>query len=277
MNRTTDGVSIGEAHRQGDRLANTRQFEWLARAGLAARAVVYAVIGILALKLALGTGGKATNQQGALKTIADEPFGKALLIVVAVGLGGYALWRLAVGILGHGPEKRESGLDRVGALVSGIGYAILCVTAIKILTGASTGSGTPKQATGGVLGWTGGPVLVGIAGAVLIGVALYQAYEGLTEKFLDDSKTEQMSPNVQRVFTALGVFGLVARGVVFALVGYGLIKAAIDYNAQKAVGLDGALRKLADASYGPWLLGVVAAGLIGFALYSLADARYRRV
>ncbi|MEA2340126.1 MAG: hypothetical protein QOG11_203, partial [Solirubrobacteraceae bacterium] len=134
-----------------------------------------------------------------------------------------------------------------------------------------------KSATGGVLDWTGGPVLVGIAGAVLIGVAAFQAYEGLTEKFLDDSKTEQMSPGVQRVFTALGVFGMVARAVVFALVGYGLIKAAIDYNAQKAVGLDGALRKLADASYGPWLLGVVAAGLIGFALYSLADARFRRV
>ena len=86
-----------------------------------------------------------------------------------------------------------------------------------------------------------------------------------------------MSHGVKRAFTALGVFGHVARAVVFALIGYGLIKAAIDYDPDKAIGLDGALRKLANASYGPWLLGLVAAGLVGFAAYSMADARYRRV
>jgi len=86
-----------------------------------------------------------------------------------------------------------------------------------------------------------------------------------------------MSPNVKRMFTALGVFGHFARAVVFTLVGYGLIRAAFDYDPKKAVGLDGALRKLAHATYGPWLLGLVAIGLIGFAAYSIADARFRRV
>jgi hypothetical protein len=277
MSGTPDAASIQGAQRQGDKLAGARQFEWLARAGLAARAVVYAIIGVLALKLALGDGGKATNQQGALKTIAGQPFGKTLLIVVAAGLAGYALWRLTRAALGHGPEQSDSGMDRVAALASGIVYAALCVTAVKIVAGAGTGSGTPKKATGGVLDWAGGPWLVGIAGVVLIGVAAYQAHKGLTEKFLDDSKTGQMSRGVQRAFTALGIFGHLARAVVFTLVGYGLIRAAIDYDPQKAVGLDGALRKLADASYGPWLLGLVAAGLIGFAAYSAADARYRKV
>lgn len=277
FDRTPGAPRIPQARMQGDRLARTREFEWLARAGLVSRGVVYAIIGVLALKLALGDGGKATNQQGALRTIADRPFGKTLLVLVAIGLAGYALWRLSRAALGHGPEQHDSGSDRVAALASGIAYAILCVTAVKILAGASTGSGTPKKATGGVLDWTGGPLLVGIAGAVLIGVAGYQAYKGIKKKFLDDSKTEQMSHNVRRAFTALGVFGHVARGVVFALIGYGLIKAAIDYDPDKAIGLDGALRKLANASYGPWLLGLVAAGLVGFAAYSVADARYRRV
>jgi hypothetical protein len=277
LNRTTGSASIGEAQTQGNRLANTPQFEWLARAGLAARGVVYAIIGVLALKLALGDGGKATNQQGALRTISDRPFGKTLLVLVAIGLAGYALWRLVRAALGHGPEQRDSGSDRIAALASGIAYAILCVTAVKILIGASTGSGTPKKATGGVLDWTGGTLLVGVAGAVLIGVAVYQAYKGVKRKFLEDSKTEQMSHTVRRAFTALGVFGHLARAVVFTLIGYGLIRAAIDYDPDKAVGLDGALRKLANASYGPWLLGLVAAGLVGFAAYSVADARYRRV
>jgi hypothetical protein len=277
LNEAPGTATIGEAQRQGDRLAHTPQFEWLARAGLVARGVVYAIIGILALKLAVGDGGKATNQQGALRTIADRPFGKTLLVLVAIGLAGYALWRLVRAALGHGPEQRDSGSDRIAALASGIAYAILCVTAVKILTGASTGSGTPKTATGGVLDWTGGRLLVGVAGAALIGVAGYQAYKGIKKKFLEDSKTEQMSHNVRRAFTALGVFGHLARAVVFTLIGYGLIRAAIDYDPDKAVGLDGALLKLANASYGPWVLGLVAAGLVGFAAYSVVDARYRRV
>jgi hypothetical protein len=267
----------GAAQAQGERVARTPQFEWLARTGLVARGVVYAVIGVLALKLALGEGGKATNQQGALKEIAQQPFGKTLLILMAIGLAGYAIWRLLRAALGHGPEASDDGKDRVAGVASGIAYAILCVTAVKILTGAQTGSGTPKKATGGVLDWSIGPLLVGVAGAVLIGVAAYQAYKGLSKSFLEDSKTEQMSHEVKRAFTALGVFGHVARGVVFALIGYGLIKAALDYDPDKAVGLDGALRKLEDASYGPWLLGLVAVGLIGFAAYSFADARFRRV
>lgn len=275
--RPVSNPPVRQARIHGERVARKPQFEWLARAGLAARGAVYAVIGILALKLALGSGGKATNQQGALKEIAGQPFGKTLLILVAIGLGGYALWRLVRAALGHGPEQHDDGKDRVAALASGVAYSILCVTAVKILTGARTGSGTPKKATGGVLDWSMGPLLVGIAGAVLIGVAGYQAYKGLSKSFLEDSKTEQMSEHVQRTFTALGVFGHVARAVVFALIGYGLIKAAVDYDPDKAVGLDGALRKLQDASYGPWLLGLVAVGLIGFAAYSAADARYRRV
>jgi len=277
MNSTAGMARIHGAQQHGDRLASKRPLGWLARAGLVARGLVYAIIGVLALELALGDGGRATNQQGALKTIADRPFGKTLLVIVAVGLAGYALWRLTRAALGHGQEQRDGAWDRVAALASGIAYSILCVSAVKILVGASTGSGTPKEATGGVLDWTGGPLLVGIAGAVLIGVAAYQAHKGYAKKFLEDSKTEQMSHDVRSAFTALGVFGHLARAVVFSLIGYGLIRAAVDYDPQKAIGLDGALRELSNATYGPWVLGLVAVGLIGFAVYSAADARYRRV
>lgn len=275
---TTRAANVpDDVQRQGERLQETRSFEGLARLGLGARAVVYAVIGVLALKLAVGDGGATTNQKGALQTIAQGTFGKALLVLVAIGLAGYALWRLSRALLRGGPEQTERGLDRVGSLGAGIGYAVLCATAVKILAGANAGSGTPKKATGGVLDWTGGPVLVAIAGLVMLGVAIHQVHQGVSRDFLEDSKTEDMGPRVERAFTAVGVFGLVARAVVFALVGYGLVKAALEYDPDKAVGLDGALRNLADASYGGWLLGAVAAGLIGFAVYSAADARYRRV
>ena len=266
-----------KAKGQGDQLAHAKAFGWLARAGLVARGVVYLVIGVLALELALGEGGKATNQTGALRTVAEQSFGEALLVVLAIGLAGYSLWRLLRAAVGHGAEQRDSGSDRIAALASGIAYGILCVTAVKILTESGAGSGTPKQPTGGVLDWTGGTVIVAIAGAVMIGVAAYQAYKGIAKKFLEDAKTGEMSEGVRKGYTALGVFGHVARAVVFALIGYGLIKAAIDYNPQEAIGLDGALRELADASYGPILLAAVAIGLAGFAIYSMVDARYRKV
>jgi hypothetical protein len=86
-----------------------------------------------------------------------------------------------------------------------------------------------------------------------------------------------MSPQVRKAFTGLGVFGHLARAVVFGLMGYGLVKAAVSYDADEAIGLDGALAQLSQASYGPWLLGLVAVGLIGFAAYSVADARFRKV
>jgi len=270
---------VADAQRGGERVARRREFAWLARAGLVARGVSYGIIGILAVKLAAGSGGKATNQRGALKTIAHQPFGQALLIAMAVGLAGYAAWRLVRAGIGHGAQQEDSGFERLAGLASGLAYTALCVTAVKILLGARSGGGSnsPRKTTGGVLAWTGGPEIVGVVGAVLIGVALYQGYKGVSKKFLEDSKSGQMSRAVRRAFTALGVFGHLARMVVFGLVGYGLVKAAVDYDSRSAIGLDGALSKVSRQPYGPVLLGVVAAGLIGFALYSIADARYRKL
>jgi hypothetical protein len=275
---TASAQPVRQAEGKANDVAQAPQFEWLARAGLVARGVIYLVIGVLAIKLALGDGGKTTNQTGALQTIVQQPFGKALLILTAIGLAGYAIWRLLRAAIGHGPEASDDMKERVGGFASGIAYGALFVTAVSILIGSGGGgSGSPDKATGGILDWPAGQVLVAIAGLVMIGVGLDQGYKGVKKKFLEKSKTEQMSERVERAFTALGVFGHLARLVVFALVGYFLIRAAIDYDPDKAVGLDGALSALGQASYGPVLLGIVAAGLIGFAAYSIADARYRKV
>jgi hypothetical protein len=277
----SDVRPVQDVRRSGEKVARSDGFEWLARAGFVARGVVYVMIGILAIKLALGSGGANASQEGALQTIAAQPFGKTLLILVAIGLGGYAVWRLMRALLGHGPEDSDSNIDRISAAASGIVYAGLCAIAVEILLGSgggsSGGSGGPQKATAGVFGWPGGTWLVGIAGGVLIGVGLYQGYRGASKDFLEDSKTEQMSPRVRTCFEWIAIFGHLARMVVFGLVGVFLIRAAIDYNPNKAVGLDGALAKVDHATYGPYLLGVIAAGLIAFGIYSFGDARYRRI
>ena len=267
-----------EARLGGEKVARSSGFEWLARAGFVARGLIYGIIGILAIKLALGVGGKTTNQQGALETIARQPLGKVLLILVAIGLGGYALWRLLHALLGHGPEDSDTAFERVAAFGSGIVYAGLCAAAVEILLGSGgNSSGNAQKTTAGVFGWPAGTWLVGIAGVVLVGIGLYQGYRGISQDFLKDSKTEEMSARVRKWVEWIGTFGHLARMVVFGLLGVFLIKAAIDYDPNKAKGLDGALAKLANASYGPFLLGIVAAGLIAFGIYSLSDARYRRI
>jgi hypothetical protein len=269
-------LSVRRVEGAGEKVERTAAFEVLARAGFVARGVIYGVIGILAIKVAIGAGGTTAGQSGALRTIAHQPFGKLLLIVVAIGLAGYSLWRLTRALIGHGPEASDSGFERLAAFASGIAYALICAIAVEILLGSSA-SGNPKHPTAGVLGWPGGTWIVGLAGAVLCGVGAYQGYRGISKDFLHDSKTEEMSPGVRNWISRIGTFGHLARMVVFGLIGVFLISAAIDYNPKRAVGIDGALAKLANHSYGSYLLGIVAAGLVAFAVYSLSDARYRRI
>jgi uncharacterized membrane protein len=278
MVQRDSSVSVRRARAAGEGFVNSRLFAILSRAGFVARALIYGIIGLLALELATRQGGKITNQQGALRSVEQHPFGHLLLALLAVGLGGYALWRLFRAALGHGREGTDSGIERLGALGSGIVYGAMCVVAVQILTGPGTsGKGNAKKTAGDVFSWPAGRWLVAIAGVVLAGVACYQLIRGLRKKFLDDSKTDQMSRPVYKGFTVLGTIGHVARAVVFGLIAVFLIKAAYDYKANEAIGLDGALGKLYNGAYGGWLLGAVAVGLIAFACFSLVEARYRKI
>ena len=273
----SDSLSVRRARSAGERFVSTPVFAILSRAGFVARALIYGIIGLLALELVVGHGGKITNQQGALRTVEQRSFGHVLLALLAIGLGGYAIWRLFRAFLGHGREGADSGTERIGALGSGIVYALMCVVAIQILAGPGASGGNTQKTASDVFDWPAGRWLIGAAGLVLAGVAVYQFIRGVRHKFLDDSKTEQMPRVVRTWFTILGTIGHVARAVVFAMVAVFLLKAAYDYKANEAIGLDGALAKLYNGAYGPWLLGAVAAGLIAFSCFSLVEARYRRI
>jgi hypothetical protein len=261
----------------GEGFVRTPVYAVLSRAGFVARALVYGIIGVLAFDLAIGHGGKITNQQGALRTVEQQPFGHLLLTLLAIGLGGYATWRLVRAALGHGREGADRGIERLGALGSGIVYALMCLIAVQILTGPGASGGSAKQTTNDVFGWPAGRWLVGVAGLVLAGVAVYQLVRGVRQTFLDDSKSEEIPRVVLPWFTAFGTVGHLARAVVFGLVAVFLVKAAYNYKANEAIGLDGALAKLYNGAYGSWLLGALALGLIVFSCFSLVEARYRRI
>lgn len=265
---------------EGRRATQSPAFEALARIGFVARGVIYATIGVLAIQVAIHSSNEKTNQRGAMQKIDNQPFGHWLLIAIAIGLGGYALWRFVQAAYGRGPEGGgdSSASGRIVALASGLAYAGMCVLAVTVLLGTSSkSSGNAHSSTAGALAWPGGQWIVGAVGVIFIGVAVYQGYKGISRKFLEEDKTEKMGPTARRWITIIGVVGHLARMVAFGLIGIFVIKAAIDYAPKKAVGLDGALAKLAHQSYGTALLLVVAAGLVAFGIYSIADARYRRI
>jgi len=249
----------------------------LARVGLVAKGISFGLVGVLALKLALGSGGQATSRQGALRQVAEHPFGEVVLIALAAGFAAYALWRLIEGFATEGDEKKKWG-KRLGGLGRAAIYAALTFSALKLVIGADDGGSQDQKAhktAATVLGWPAGTWLVGIAGAVVVGVGLFQFWRAFSCKF--EERWRGMGRDAKRWFVPLGIAGHVARGIVFGLIGVFVINAALDYNPKDAIGLDGALQKLAHASYGPWLLGLTAAGVVCYALYCFVDARYRDV
>jgi uncharacterized protein DUF1206 len=281
MGEALSPTAPGSASERTVAAARSSGFGWLVRGGFVARGVVYGMIGCLALALALGAAdGSATNQQGALALLSREPLGSVGVALLAVGVLAYAVWQIGQAVLGRGLEDsdREQPIQRLGQLGAGIAYLCLFSVAVKVLFGdPSNESGDQTRAAAGVLGWPGGRWIVGLAGIVFVGVCLHMAYQGMTTRFTDEMKTGDMSPDVRRVLDIVGRVGLVSRAVVFALIGYFLFRTAVDFDPAKAIGLDGALEKVAQQPYGSWLLGVVALGLIVFAVASLAEARYREL
>lgn len=274
--------AVGLAGRRARTAQRSPLFTSLVRIGVLARGMTYGVVGALALALALGAGtdGTAPDQQGALTLIARAPLGKAALVVIALGLLAYALWKLVLAVEGRGPQGGGGpGVrDRIANLAGAAGYLLFFAVALRVLIGSSGGSSqAPRHTAAGVLGWPGGQWLVGAAGVVMIAVSIYQAYDALSGHFASESRTERMSRQEREAFMTLGRVGLTSRALVFVLIGYFVLRTAIKFNARSTVGVDGALARLHHQPLGPWLVGVVAVGLLVFAVYSGLEARYRRL
>ena len=232
--------------------------EPLARMGYAARGVVYALIGILAIQTAFGSrGNQQTDTRSALQWVAEQS--TALLWLLALGLFGYALWRVVQGVLD--PENKGSdpkGLAvRAGRVASGLIYGGLAMAAVRMATGANNAG---DAGSGGTQGWTAdlmtkpfGRWLVAIAGIAVIVSGFVQLRDGWTEKFRKHLKEQEMDANEKRLAVRTGKLGLIARGIVFLLSGWFLIRAALQFNPAEA------------------------RGLIAFGAYSILLARYRRI
>jgi hypothetical protein len=262
------------------RAGNSRYVDWLARAGFIARGVMYALIGILALEIAFGNSGHRADQSGAVRVVASTPFGEVLLWLLVIGFAGMALWRLSEALYG-GPGA--DGRKTSNRLIAAFKAALYAFIAFGILRYA-LGLGAPKSSNAQTVDLTstamrqpGGRIAVGIAGLVLIGVGAWLAWRAFERKFLAEIKTGEMSPQTRKVVTFLGRFGGIARGIVFGAAGLFLLIAAVTAHAHKAKGIDATLRAFTKTPAGPWLLVLVAIGLVLFGCYSWAESRWRKV
>jgi hypothetical protein len=255
--------------------------ETLARFGYAAKGFVYLVVGGLALQVATGNGGQTGGPKEALSEIATQPFGRILLALTGVGLIGYSIWRLVQAW--SDPERKGTDakgiLTRIGYVCSGLIYGGLAFEAARMaIGGGSSGGSSTEHWTARLMAQPFGQFLVGGVGAVIVGVGLYQFYRAWKASFEKTLKWHEMNDTERKWSTRVGQAGIAARGIVYLLTGTFLLVAAIRSNPQDSMGTGEALQYLGQQSYGPWLLGAVAAGLAAYGVFSaLILSRYRRI
>lgn len=254
----------------------------LARCGFATRGAIYLLIGVLAGKAALGAGGKTTDNTGALATLYQQPFGRFLTGIVAIGLFAYALWLLVAAALdpeGKGTEARGVAA-RVAFAVVGCSYAALGVIAVRLVLhrgGGRSSDAATQDWTARLLKHPFGAAVVVLIGLIVLGAAGFFFYQAVTARFRDELNMGNAQAVERRWVEPLGRIGYAALGVVNTVIGLFLIIAALRRNAGETKGLGGALAELTRRPDGAALLGVVAAGLIAYGVYSLVEARHRQL
>ena len=274
---------------QGRRVAlgasTSTVMENLMRLGYMARGLVYVVIGMLAVQVALGTGGGFADPQGAIAFMGKTAFGKILLFVILAGLIGYGLWGFVRAITDplHKGTDAKGIAERVGYALSGISYLFLALATYGLIAGGAPAAsgGTQTSATqriaGTVLAHPMGGWIVGLVAVLVIAVGILQISQGLQRKFDQTFIPYAVNSDKRKWLTRMGQFGTAARGLVFTLTGVFLLLAAYNHDASRAQGIDGVLGALQHQPAGPWLLGVVAIGLIAFGLYSIMSGVWLRL
>lgn len=267
MSSATDFGKAAEDHRWVDHAA---------RAGMIAYGVVNLLIAWLALQLAFGDREGSTTSTGAMSQLAQQPFGKALVWLVAVGMLLLVGWRALEAAFGH---DSEDGAKRTGKRVFSAGkaliYLAIAISAIRVATSSGGGKGGGTDSTTRTLmDLPGGQVLVFLLGAGIIGYGVFQIYHAWSEGFRKNLTSEGKSGDSGSAYVAFGKAGYTAKGIAVGIVGGLFIYASVTHSAKKSGGLDVALQQVLQQPYGPFLLGALALGIGAYGLFCFARARH---
>ena len=236
---------------------------------------MYFTIGVLAFKLAIGAGGELSGSRDAVRQIGEQPFGRVLLGIVAVGLLGYTAWRWVQA----GKDTEGAGADakgvakRIGYATSGFAYLTLGVFAASLAFGIAGGSSDSSHS---VLDSTWGRVALALAGMITVGIAFYFIYKAYAAKFMESYDLNRMNEMTRKVALHAGRAGLSTRGVAFAIIGAFILISAIRGTADGEIaGMNDALAAIAAQSYGKILIGITGIGLVCYAIHMMLLGWYR--
>lgn len=255
----------GAVERQASKAEDNPALQLAARIGYAVNGLVHALIGAIAIGVAIGRGGEA-DQSGALSGFAGNPAGLVLLWIIVIALVALGAWQILHAFLIPGPDPKRTWLHRLGELGKAAGYLFVAVTAFTFARGAGTNSvASSKSFTANLLAAPGGVFLLVVVGLGILAIGVGFIVRGATRSFL---KTIRTPPGpLGDTAKALGVFGYIAKGVAIAVVGVLFGVAALTFDPNKATGLDGALKTLAVLPFGTVILIVIGVGLIAYGVY----------
>jgi hypothetical protein len=250
----------------------------LARVGYAARGIIYLLIGVLTALGTAGAGHGVGGSEGAFEAVVQEPLGKIILIAAAVGFFGFAVSYLiqAIARLPRRQPKTRSLAIRGSYLISAAIYIGLVVSAIRILLRGVHGNET-RDSSQWIMSHPLGRWILGCVGLSVIGFGLFELWRGMFTSLTEQLKLREMGQRMQMTLLIFGRVGVIARGLVFTLIGGFFMVAAWNNNARQARTIGGALRFVERQPYGPWLTAIVAAGLMAYGLFELAESRYRKL
>ena len=254
--------------------------ESIARLGYASKALIYGIVGVLAILTATNRGGRITDTTGALRVVLTQPFGRTLLIVLAVGLCGYALWRFLDAVADpdrHGTDAKGL-ITRIGNAIRGGIYGALGIDAIQLLRGLGRRKGNEAEMwTARILDWPLGEVIVGVAGAIVCVYGVSELVKSLRGQ--QDPKVEwsAIPGNMRTALGRISRFGVGVRGGLIATLGVFLVRAALTHNPDEAAGSRESMLRLGGMLEGRWFLAILAAGVLAYAVDQAVHARYRRI
>jgi hypothetical protein len=249
--------------------------------GLVAYGVVHLLVAWLAIQVAVGDldggGVGKADKTGALQSLSANTGGDVLLWLIAVGLGVSALWQLFEAVTGD-RDSRQDRLLRAMNLGEAVLFGYLSYSAGKLAAGSPASSTDKAQLglIGSLLNQSWGKPVVILIGLAIVAAGLFVARHGITKRFSREHDLGSAGRPTRRTVERLGQVGYASLGAVYAGAGAMVVVAAVQAQPAKATGLDVSLKTLAAQPYGTWLLLLVAAGLVAFAIFSLFDARYRR-
>lgn len=276
----TPSRGSARTRRAARRTASSRGMAWLARAGLAARGVLYVLVAVIAIEIAINGSHQQADRTGAVRLVAQNPFGAVMLWLLVIGFGGMTLWKLSEAVCGSPEPGGRKTSKRLTNLGIGVFYAVLTYGILEYALGLGQSASSDNQSqdlTAKALKYPGGQLLVALAGVVIVVVGVCLMYRAYKRTFLKQLRMSSASARTRKIVTRLGQIGGIARGLVYGTIGVFLIIAAKDANPRQAKGIDSALREFAHTPLGPWLLIVVAVGLMMFGVYSWCEARWRAV